>query len=558
MSADPDEANKKIVGAKTTIDVEGGTKRRHDEAVSIRQKERQREMKKRRQDSDDDQDDDPNNNNNGNGNSQNINNGNTDNNQSNDPMAYNQRTAPNQIPLRLLPQFVEMLQSDDDRFVLHGTMMIRKILAVRSDPPIGHVISSGAVPHLVRLLERTDSDQIMFEACWAVSNIASGTSADTMYVIELNAVPRILRQLSCPNAQVREQAAWAVGNFAGESVAIRDLLLHQFNAMPALLDCVNMPTDRVAVHRNTVWAISNLMRHKPHPDLAKVSIALPVLGSLLNHHDSDTVIDACWAIAYCGEGPPERINAVVQSGVIAKLVSFLSNPSWMLQLPALRVFGNLACGSIQQNQVIFSSGASAVLQFLLNHPKITIMKETAWIIGNLLVSNEQMVQLVFQTGVMPDIVRLMRHSNVALRLEAVYTVSNAVGRGTPEQVDFLVQQGLLRCLVNLLVDPNPNVITAALDCLNSLFQCGNEMQQKTGSPSNLYYVDFQQLGGIVKLEDLMEHSNEDVYQLAFELGLEHFPDYFTTVMGANNGNNNNNNNAPAANNGGGNGGGWAL
>lgn len=49
-------------------------------------------------------------------------------------------------------------------------------------------------------------------------------------------------------------------------------------------------------------------------------------------------------------------------------------------------------------------------------------------------------------GVMPTIVQLQGHSDVALSLEALNAVNNAVRRGTPEQVDLLVQQGLLRRL----------------------------------------------------------------------------------------------------------------
>lgn len=59
------------------------------------------------------------------------------------------------------------------------------------------------------------------------------------------------------------------------------------------------------------------------------------------------------------------------------------------------------------------------------------------------------------------------------------------------------------------------MITVALDCLNSLFQCGNEMHEKTDSASNLYCDDFKKLGGIEKLGNLTQHSKKYAHDLAF-------------------------------------------
>ncbi|KAI8012084.1 Importin subunit alpha-1b [Camellia lanceoleosa] len=299
---------------KVAVDAEEGRRRREDNMVEIRKSKREESLLKKRR-------------------------------EGLQPQPFPASVPPSTLEKKLesLPSMVAGVWSNDGNLQLEATTQFRKLLSIE-------VIQSGVVPRCVEFLLREDFRQLQFEAAWALTNIASGTSENTKVVIDHGAVPIFVKLLASPSDDVREQAVWALGNIAGDSPRCRDLVLSNGALIP-LLAQLNEHA-KLSMLRNATWTLSNFCRGKPQPPFEQCIMengALPCLLSLLTHnHKKSIKKEACWTISNITAGNCEQIQAVIAAGLVGPLVNLLQTAEFDIKKEAAWAISNATSGGTHE------------------------------------------------------------------------------------------------------------------------------------------------------------------------------------------------------------------
>ncbi|XP_057832178.2 importin subunit alpha-1-like [Cryptomeria japonica] len=216
----------------------------------------------------------------------------------------------------------------------------------------------------------------------------------------------------------------------------------------------------------------------PQSDLVKKLESLPVFVAGVMSNDPHLQLEATTqfrkilSIERC---PP--IEEVVNAGVVPRLVEFLTRVEFpQLQFEAAWSLTNIASGTSEHTRVVIDHGAVPHFVQLLNSPSDDVREQAVWALGNIAGDNFKFRDLVLGHGaLMPLLAQLNEKTNLSMLRNATWTLSNFC-RGLP-QAPFEQTKPALPALERLIHSDDEEVLTDACWALSYLSDGTNDTIQ---------------------------------------------------------------------------------
>ncbi|KAK7363257.1 hypothetical protein VNO77_05391 [Canavalia gladiata] len=182
-----------------------------------------------------------------------------------------------------------------------------------------------ALPVLQQLINLTD-EQILTDACWALSYLSDGSILKIEAIVELGLCPRLVKLLGHRSEAIIVPAIRTLGNIVAGNDTLTQLVID--NQVLSRLYPLLTQNDSKIILKEACWIISNITagNRTQKQAVIEANLILPLVN-LLHSAKFDVKKEAAWAISNATfAGSHEQIRKLAKEGCIQPLCDLLTCP----------------------------------------------------------------------------------------------------------------------------------------------------------------------------------------------------------------------------------------
>eukprot|EP00039_Didymoeca_costata_P030006 m.27508 g.27508 ORF g.27508 m.27508 type:complete len:495 (-) comp7902_c0_seq2:155-1639(-) len=272
---------------------------------------------------------------------------------------------------------------------------------------------------------------MQLEACWCVSNIAASIPEHTQAAMVT--APMLVVMLENSSQLLQDQAAWALGNMAGDGPECRDAILaHGVSSHIIRL----IGSSSVNVMKASAFLLSNLIRGVGADTSVFLSMGiLTIIMEAFKREDLDgaAIAELYWCLVYLTANNISAVTVLLENSCLQyatqHVVYATTNNDLQCVSPLLRVLGNIASGPDEfVNAMLSQEGLMPALVVFLQSPQRHLKLECAWMLSNVAGGTRDQAKYLVDLGIVPHFIAMLDETP-DLQKEAMHAINRMAQRG---------------------------------------------------------------------------------------------------------------------------------
>lgn len=231
---------------------------------------------------------------------------------------------------------------------------------------------------------------------------------------------------------------------------------------------------------------------------------LEFLFQCINANEERNIqLEAEVAICYLVATRQNLVQKVIEKEVFPNLIQLLRQCNNKILRVALHAFKTIVCESATYSEMFIDHGGLKYVSDLLLHTDATISSESMWILV-MLTEQHQHIDPIIKADILPRIVQNLKSDK--RQNQAVLILRNLTICALDNQINVLIEEGMLTVLCDLLRCENDYVVYTALICIRNILTTS-----RVSSSPHMESIDWN------KIRRLQDIENSDIFILAKEI-----------------------------------------
>ena len=419
-----------------------------------------------------------------------------------------------------LKSFLDVVKTGERLQKHHAIICLRKLLSNQQNLPIQEAIDYNGVPVLIELAKDTSELHLRLEATWCLANMLSGTTQQTLTLINKNVIQLFEDILEDPYEQIVEQAIWGLGNIIGDSVELRQLIVH-LNILNKLIVLLQMNRSK-KIQKHIIWCLSNALRQKPKEEsfISMKNSVIALITAFKTYDDFEIKNDCLMGVSeYCKQN---LLTFFTDDKFMVSLREFYQyiytqNTDYASIQPQIsavhKILGNITNGDDFDTAKVIDQGYLTDLCVMMRVDDPMCKREICWILSNVAAGTQgQIGSLLNEPNLFDNLVGLLHNSNHEIQRESLWTICNMTKNCSAEQLNYLIQQNIFGVFKEFMQKDRPHkMIVLVLEAIPNMIK--RSLKSEDDNPRESPLIEQMYESGIADIIcDLQRHESDLIYE----------------------------------------------